>query len=125
MILEQNKRQTGDQYEWLAKTFLEEKGLVFLVKNFRCRYGEIDLIMRDGEYLVFIEVKYRENGIRGDALSAVGIRKQKIISQVADFYLKTYTWNQDVPCRFDVVGFDGDQISWVQNAFEYHGGRRF
>lgn len=95
------------------------------MKNFRCRYGEIDLIMRDGPYLVFVEVKYREDGRSGDSLSAVGKAKQRIISRVADFYLKTFAWNQEIPCRFDVVGFDGNRISWVQDAFEYCETKRF
>ena len=63
----QNKRRTGGCYEAAAAAYLEKQGLVILRKNYRCRSGEIDLIARDGRYLVFIEVKYRNTAVSGSA----------------------------------------------------------
>ena len=74
-----NRREIGTAYEEAAAVFLEGKGVRILEKNFRCREGEIDLIGRDGEYLVFFEVKYRKNADAGFPAEAVGIAKQKKI----------------------------------------------
>ena len=87
--------------------------------NYRCRFGEIDLIARDGEYLVFVEVKYRKDNSSGYSLAAVNPAKQKTICKVARYFLTVEYHNVDIPCRFDVAGIDGDEIHWVKNAFEY------
>ena len=97
----------------------KEKGLKIRERNFRCRSGEIDLIGRDGRYLVFIEVKYRKNGKSGSSFSAVGREKQRIISRVAMFYLIAHGYRELPPCRFDVVGIDGKEIHWIKNAFDF------
>lgn len=102
----------------MAEEFLRGKGLQILEKNFRCRKGEIDLIARDGRYLVFIEVKYRKNRGSGSSFAAVGKQKQRTIIRVALFYLIRKGFRDDVPCRFDVVGIDGEEIRWIKNAFE-------
>lgn len=81
--------------------------------------GEVDLIGQDGKYLVFIEVKYRMDRGAGSAAEAVGRRKQRIISRVADFYLLKHCRNQETACRFDVMAFEGEKACWYQNAFEY------
>lgn len=116
--MEYNRRKIGSSYEEKAAVFLEKNGLVILARNFRSRYGEIDLIARDGRYFVFVEVKYRKNGESGGALAAVDRRKQRVISRVAEFYLYRFGLGENVPCRFDVVGIDGDEITWIRNAFE-------
>ena len=87
--------------------------------NYRCRFGEIDLIARDNEYLVFIEVKYRKGSWSGRALEAVNFAKQKTICKVARYFLAVEYHNVDIPCRFDVVGIDDKKVYWVKNAFEY------
>ncbi len=97
---------------------MEQKGLVICVRNFRCRCGEIDLIAQDGEYLVFVEVKYRGSGHTGSSLAAVDKRKQYVITQVAQYYMTTRLKSVDRPCRFDVIGFDGEKICWIPNAFD-------
>lgn len=89
--------------------------------NYRFRAGEIDLIARDGEYLVFVEVKYRSTEESGGALCAVDRAKQRILSKTAKHYLAVRRKNVDVPCRFDVVGIDGREIRWIKNAFDYCG----
>lgn len=115
-----NKRSIGSLYEQKAASYLESKGVRILERNFRCRSGEVDLIAKDGKYLVFIEVKYRHlNRGAGGAAEAVDLKKQRIISRVANFYLMFHCRKEDTPCRFDVVAFDGEEICWYQNAFEY------
>ncbi|MDO4647859.1 MAG: YraN family protein [Eubacteriales bacterium] len=113
-----NRRQTGTFYEQIAAEYLQEKGLVILERNFRCRMGEIDLITKDGRYFVFVEVKYRKGSGSGYSFSGVHPKKQKKIIDVAKWYLLTKRCSLDTPCRFDVVGIDGDQIQWLKNAFE-------
>ncbi len=98
---------------------MKKQGLFVIEKNFRCRSGEIDLIAKDGKYLVFVEVKYRHTGERGWASAAVDWRKQKAVSRTAEFYLLKQGYGLDTPCRFDVVAIDGDRIEWIQNAFDY------
>ena len=114
-----NKRKTGSRYEEQAAAFLEKQGLLVIEKNFRCKSGEIDLIARDNEYLVFIEVKYRKGNWSGRALEAVNFAKQKTICKVARYFLAVEYHNVDIPCRFDVVGIDDKKVYWVKNAFEY------
>ena len=89
--------------------------------NFRCRMGEVDLIARDGDYLVFVEVKYRSSEEAGGPLAAVNGAKRRTISRVARFYLLTHYHTMDIACRFDVVGFYGPLIQWLKNAFDYCG----
>ena len=105
----QNKRRTGGCYEAAAAAYLEKQGLVILRKNYRCRSGEI---------LVFIEVKYRNTAVSGSALTAVTPAKQRVISRVAEYFLTVEYHNVDLLCRFDVIGIDGDQFTWIKNAFD-------
>lgn len=118
---EENKRALGEYYESLAVDYLKKQGLRILQRNYRVRSGEIDIIASDGEYLVFVEVKYRRTGDSGSSLCAVDAAKQRIISRTALHYLTTRKKNVDIPCRFDVVGIDGTQIHWIKNAFDYCG----
>lgn len=117
----ENRRQTGARYEELAAEYLENQGLFILEKNYRCRQGEIDLIARDDEYLVFVEVKYRRGEEKGISLEAVDGRKQKRICKAARYYLACSVGNMDISCRFDVVGIDGkeEKVSWIKNAFDF------
>ncbi len=115
-----NKRETGAKYETLAVEYLQERGYEILKQNFRCKQGEVDIIARDGKYLVFIEVKYRSTSRSGCAVSAVSYKKQQTISRVAAFYLLKHRLSDSTPCRFDVVAIDGERIQLYKNAFEYH-----
>ena len=92
-----------------------------MAKNFQCRSGEIDLIARDGKYLVFVEVKYRSNLTYGEPCEAVDYRKQKRISNAAAFYLRRYGYPMDQPCRFDVAQVSADGIELMEDAFPYCG----
>ena len=116
----ENKRKLGGKYEALAAEYLSGQGYTVLEKNYRCRIGEIDLIARDGEYLVFVEVKYRKDTSCGMPEEAVDTRKQRVISRVADYYCMRQACYDSICCRFDVVVILGTRIQLIQNAFEYH-----
>ena len=112
------KRQLGGRYEERAAGFLEGQGYRIVERNHRNRMGEIDLIGWDGPYLVFVEVKYRRNGARGRALEAVDLRKRQRLSQAALCYRMQERIPEEIPCRFDVVGIDGGEVTLVKNAFD-------
>lgn len=112
-----NKRQTGMEYEQRAAQLLAERGYRIMERNFRCRQGEIDLIAEDGEYLVFVEVKYRQDGQMGRSTEAVNFRKQQRIIRSARYYLLCHPDERERPCRFDVVAFQGEEAELFQDAF--------
>ena len=99
-----------------AMNCLEQHGYQILQYNYRCRIGEIDIVAKEGENLVFCEVKYRTGPGKGSPLEAVDARKQRKIFQAAMYYLTEYHIS-DVPCRFDVIGIEGTRIQLVKNAF--------
>lgn len=112
-----NKGALGEK---LACQYLQKQGLILLEKNFRLRFAEIDLIMRDQEILVFIEVKYRSSDYYGSTVEQVTPGKQRKIKLAASAYLQHL---RPVPCvRFDVVGVcpskPGYRFNWVKGAFE-------
>lgn len=113
-----DKRIKGDDKERLAEDYLAAKGFRLIERNFLCKSGEIDLIMQDQDYLVFIEVRYRENQAFGGALASITVGKQKKLRRAAEYYLIKNFGNTPPACRFDVVGIEGqDEIMWVKNAF--------
>lgn len=111
-----NRRQIGVKYERAAGTYLEQQGYVVLEYNYRCRLGEIDVIAKDGDCLVFCEVKYRAGKSAGNPLEAVDTRKQQTIFRCAMYYLTERNVG-DVPCRFDVIGIEGGKMLHIKNAF--------
>ncbi|MCR5676228.1 MAG: YraN family protein [Lachnospiraceae bacterium] len=120
-----NKRAIGAKYEEMALEYLLRNGVRFVTRNFTCRSGEIDLIVRDGKYLVFVEVKYRTGDRFGSAAEAVSLRKQQRISRAAAFYLRRFGYSFDTPVRFDVITLNAPpgepvRIQWFQNAFFCH-----
>ena len=114
-----DKRIKGDDKERLAEDYLvTANGFSLIERNFLCKSGEIDLIMQDQDYLVFIEVRYRENREFGGALASITAGKQKKLRRAAEYYLLQHFGNTPPACRFDVVGIEGeDEIMWVKNAF--------
>lgn len=106
--------------EELAYEYLAQQGLILVEKNFRRRFGEVDLIMKDGEILVFIEVKYRSSQAFGGGLGAVTRHKQQKIKLMAQLYLQRFT--EPPLVRFDVIeiGPRGSdfRFKWVKGAFE-------
>ena len=113
----ENRRKKGSRYESVAAVCLQQRGYTILERNFSSREGEIDLIARDGEYLVFVEVKYRANVGFGEPTEAVGFAKQEKIRKTAQYYLYKNQVSQDQQCRFDVVAILGDQVEVITNAF--------
>jgi putative endonuclease len=112
-----NKRKTGAAYEQAAGYYLEQQGYVILQYNYRCRVGEIDLVAKDGDCLVFCEVKYRKTGGSGSPLEAVDFRKQQRIFRCAQYYMMEKRLG-DIPSRFDVVGIEGARVTLIKNAFD-------
>ena len=109
-------QQIGRDAETRAEAMLMRAGLSPLARNYRCRGGEIDLVMRDGEHLVFVEVRYRAQGGYGGAVSSVSKGKQRRLILAARHYLSTKPWSG--PCRFDVVAFEGGRDGhWIRDAF--------
>ncbi len=112
-----NKRAIGSHYEAKAAEFLKKQGYEILDCNYQDRYGEIDLVAKDGDYLVFVEVKYRSNLKNGYPEEAVTDKKQQKIRHGARYYLYRHDYSEDTPCRFDVVSILGEEIRLVCNAF--------
>lgn len=112
----------GNWAEKLARHFLQKKGLTLLKQNYRCRRGEIDLIMRDQGAIVFVEVRYRSRGDFGTGAESVDRRKQRKLIAAAKYFLGSHSAIASAPCRFDVValaGADGTPtLTWIPNAFE-------
>ncbi|MBA2657277.1 MAG: YraN family protein [Tatlockia sp.] len=111
--------KTGFAAEERARAYLQQQGLQWLESNYRCRLGEIDLIMRDGNYLVFVEVRARVSSAYGGAVASVTRSKQQKLIKTALSYLLVKNLQDSQPMRFDVLGFDGSgsQLNWVKNAF--------
>ncbi len=102
----------------MALGYLQTAGLLLVTRNYRCRGGELDLIMQDGRDLVFVEVRFRSHTGYGGAIESIDRRKQRRLITAARHYLQR-TGN-DRTCRFDVVGIGPgpDTIEWLKNAIE-------
>ena len=117
-----DNRAVGDKAETLAFQFLVGRGLVPVHRNFTCRLGELDLVMRDESCLVVVEVRYRNCRSFVTAEQTIDRRKQGKLIRTAAMFL---AWNQrfaTMPLRFDVVGIDADahgetSINWIRDAF--------
>lgn len=122
-----NKRKLGEEKEHFVCEYLKTKGYRIVERNFRCRFGEVDIVARQAKYLVFVEVKYRSGDGSGMPQEAVDNRKQRTISKVALFYLSRYGYGIDTPVRFDVVAVSGEAsdptVTLYRNAFDYIGMR--
>ncbi len=108
----------GELAEQLAAQYLQQQGLKLLQTNYRSRFGEIDLILQEGETHVFVEVRLRSNAAYGGATASIDARKQAKLLKTAQFYLSEF--KRVPPCRFDVVlmqSIDPNQIEWIKNAF--------
>lgn len=111
----------GRQAEDVARHFLETQGLCFLERNYRARCGELDLVMRDGATVVFVEVRFRKSSRFGDAIDSINARKRAHITATAAHYLQRHRKLANQPCRFDVVAFTGPDATveprWLKGAF--------
>lgn len=114
-----NKRKIGQEKEQKAAEYLKKNGMEILEVNYRNRTGEIDIIGMHQGFLVFVEVKYRKNADKGYAIEAVDFRKQRQICKVANFYRMMHGVGDFMPIRYDVVGIEGEKITWILNAFNH------
>jgi len=116
--------QKGQQAEVIALNYLQKQGLKKLLANFSCKHGEIDLIMHDNEFLIFIEVRYRKQTHFGHPLETINYAKQKKIIKTSQYFLIKYPQYNHLPCRIDAVAINSqtqsgqEQIDWIKNAIE-------
>ncbi|KRB87825.1 YraN family protein [Noviherbaspirillum sp. Root189] len=110
------QQRDGEIGEDLALHYLQRQGLSLLQRNFRCKGGEIDLVMQDSSGLVFVEVRKRGGRAFGGAAASVTARKQARLILAAQLFLQRY--RTPPACRFDVIAIDGDRLSWITNAIQ-------
>jgi putative endonuclease len=111
-----DKQRQGRQHEQAALAYLQRRGLVLVEANFLCKGGEIDLVMRDGDTLVFVEVRQRISMAHGGAAASITPAKIRRLVRAAQFYLMRFA--EPPPCRFDVVAIDAGQLEWLRNVIE-------
>jgi len=116
-----DRRELGAAAEAAARAKLEAAGMGTLATNVNYRFGELDLVMRDDEQIVFVEVRYRRNDRFGGAAGSVDHKKRRRIVLAARAWLAGQRGLADAPCRFDVVTVQGAadalQCSWIRGAF--------
>ena len=112
----------GRRAEALARRWLEAHGLTFVEANYRCAAGEIDLVMRDGQVTVFVEVRYRASNRFGEPVETIGPRKQRRLTLAASHYLQRVAPRGSRECRFDVVTLCGSAgqggLRWLRNVLQ-------
>jgi putative endonuclease len=117
-----NQNNAGLAAEKLAATYLAKHGLIIVVQNYHCRFGEIDLIMKDGKTLVFVEVRLRSNPKFGNAAASITPQKQQKLINTAQHYLQEFAKQHgDCACRFDAILMnkaDVEHLEWLRNAFD-------
>ncbi len=118
------QRLIGQRSERQAERFLVRQGLRTVARNWHCRHGELDLVMVDGDTLVFVEVRMRSPRGFGGGIESVHERKQQRLANAASMFLSGHPEWQDRPCRFDVLGIDGPAGAehWLRDAFEADAG---
>ncbi|MDP6437236.1 MAG: YraN family protein [Gammaproteobacteria bacterium] len=113
----------GRQAEKVARRWLVRRGLKHIQSNFRCRYGELDLIMRDGSSLVVVEVRYRNTRMYGGAIGSVTRSKILRVGRATELFLRQHTEYRHLALRFDVLAISGTgrarDIDWRRSAFGF------
>ncbi len=111
-------KQLGGQAEAVAAVYLQQQGMKFICSNYHCRFGEIDLVMRDNKTLVFVEVRLRSHSAFGGAAGSItGAKRQRLV-HTAQHYLQQHG---ETACRFDAIlmrSLDMQDIEWIKNAFD-------
>ncbi|MBT1451083.1 YraN family protein [Glaciecola sp. XM2] len=103
--------------EQYAKQYLIDKGLYFVAENYRVKVGEIDLIFKDHEQWVFVEVKYRENNTHGSAAEMFTTGKRRKLTRAIMCYLQSHDLNfHHTHMRIDLFAIDGDEVNWIKNV---------
>ena len=111
--------ETGKKAEELAAAFLQAKGLTIIEKNFLAKVGEIDIVAKDGDEMVFVEVRARASRDFGGAAASVGGAKRRKLIKAAQLWLQARGW--DGACRFDVVAVDAGRLEHIPSAFDASG----
>jgi putative endonuclease len=121
------RREAGAHWEAFALAHLRQAGLVEIARNFSCRQGELDLVMRERDVVVFVEVRYRRKGAAGrfgDGVDSVGSSKRAKLARAASVFLAAHPRLAQCACRFDVIAIgagEGERaatLEWIRNAFE-------
>ncbi len=107
----------GKQAEDRALAYLQRQGLRLIVRNYRCRFGEIDLVMQDAGLVVFVEVRQRSSARYGGAAASVGPVKQQRLWRTAEHHLMRCP--DQPPCRFDVMAIEGESLQWIQHMLHH------
>ena len=108
----------GALSEQQACEFLENNGLKLITRNFHCCFGEIDLIMKDHDTLVFVEVRFRKSNSHGDAMATITKAKQSKLIKTAHYFLNKHQQWQNFAYRFDAVASSDKQTTWLKSAFD-------
>jgi putative endonuclease len=116
-----NKKETGDLFEAFTQKTLNELGYKIVETNYACKLGEVDIILKDNQHLVFMEVRYRQKQNFGGAVLSVDKKKQHKLIQTASFYLQQKNLTNKLCCRFDVFAIQGKlpnpRYDWIKGAF--------
>lgn len=116
---EKNTRRIGAYYEEQAAQYLQSKGYSIIKRNYKTPYGEIDLIAKKPDLLVFCEVKFRSSDRYGTGLEAVTVKKQQRIIKSARYFCNWYCGSKEFAYRFDVIAIEPqEKICHIENAFE-------
>jgi len=115
---------TGQLAENLSGQFLQQQGASILERNYRCNVGELDIIAKHNDSIVFVEVRFRKNIAFGNPLETITLSKQKKLIKAASYYLQRNKNFAKKPCRFDVIAVtiqqNEYQFEWIQHAFDGH-----
>ncbi|MDE6372101.1 MAG: YraN family protein [Clostridia bacterium] len=111
-----NNRKSGIEGENIAVEYLKKQGYAILERNFNTKVGEIDIIARDKDTVVFVEVKARENTKFGQPIESITNQKVRNIIRTAQWYLSAKR-KHDYPCRFDVIEILQGEVTHIKNAF--------
>lgn len=122
MALKTLQQDLGSQAEALACRYLEAQGMRLMMRNFRCKCGEIDLVMQQENTIIFVEVRNRKNACYGSAAESVTLRKQRKLTNAAQFFIQRYDPALKYSYRFDVIAIQGEpgnnpHIQWINSAF--------
>jgi putative endonuclease len=113
--------ESGRKAEQIARGYLEKRGLQLLSANYRCRYGELDLVMRDGDCLVIIEIRYRRHERFMSPAQSIDPAKRQRISRASLHFIQHNPKHRQKPLRFDIVSLSGPlddaSIDWIPGAF--------
>jgi len=114
-----SRRMTGAKKEEAAANYLIKQGYEILERNYHCRFAELDIVAREGEYLCFVEVKYRNSSRYEAPEGVISFKKMQKVCQGASFFMRENRILPDTPIRFDVVMMIDDEITLIRNAFDY------